>query len=533
MKKLLLFLFVFFIFNVSTAKEHENTSKNPTMFTCPTGDVSLSTQAQVDALVNCTTITGNLIIFTSDGSSPLDLSPLNSITTITGTLQIGGLSNNQIGIFPALTSVTGLLTITQNTFTQFSGFAVLTSVGGDAVSFTNNTNLTTIGGFNAAVNFTQSRIVLSQNNEITTITAFANLQTIKGLLIRNTKLTTLSFLSALTLNTAQLSIENNSLLANATFPNVVQHTFANAAVAGGNYFRIQNNPLLTQTGNISITTSTCNQFALASNPLLSSVSNLSTSPFKINGPVSISTCQNLPNLLFFQNLTETLDLTINNSGTTSLNGLQNLTTTEWFTITNTAIQNLNGLSNLISVTNLTISNNAQLLNFTGINTGTITFPTTFRLTINNNLILNSIVNANFTQAVPLTSINIQNNPQLAFCEVPWVCHYLNASSGSKTISNNASACNSAAIVQAACIALSTLDINKLDLLALCPNPANNVLNIEMTTELKSIEIYNIQGQKVKVANQKQINVSDLASGMYMIRIQDSENAVSTKKFLKQ
>uniref|UniRef100_UPI004049BBD4 T9SS type A sorting domain-containing protein n=1 Tax=Flavobacterium sp. TaxID=239 RepID=UPI004049BBD4 len=69
--------------------------------------------------------------------------------------------------------------------------------------------------------------------------------------------------------------------------------------------------------------------------------------------------------------------------------------------------------------------------------------------------------------------------------------------------------------------------------SLYPNPANNVLNIEMTNEVKSIEIYNIQGQKVKAANQKQINVSDLASGMYMIRIQDTENAVSTKKFMKQ
>lgn len=81
--------------------------------------------------------------------------------------------------------------------------------------------------------------------------------------------------------------------------------------------------------------------------------------------------------------------------------------------------------------------------------------------------------------------------------------------------------------------LSSQNFNQNNLeVSLYPNPTNNVLNIEMTNDVKSIEIYNIQGQKVKVANQKQINVSDLANGMYMIKIQDTENAVSTKKFLK-
>ena len=533
MKKLLLLLFVFFIFSVSTAKEHENTSRNATMFTCPTGDVNLTTQVQVDALINCTTITGNLIIYTSNGSSPLDLSPLNSITTITGNLQIGGLSNNQIGIFPALTSVTGLLTITQNTFTQFSGFAALNSVGGDAVSFTSNTNLTTIGGFNAAVNFPQSRIVLFQNNEITTITAFANLQSIKGLLIRNTKLTNLNFLSALTLNTAQLSIESNSLLTNATFPNVVQHPFANAATVGGNYFRIQNNPLLTQAGNVSFTTSTCSDFTLNSNPLLTTVANLSAMPFKINGPVNISACQNLPNLLFFQNLTETLDLTINNTGTSSLNGLQNLTKTAKFELNNTIVQNFNGLSNLAIVSSITITNNPQLVNLSGLSGNSISFSTAFNVRFFNNLILNSISDANFVMNSSLTALTIGTNPQLAICEVPWVCHYLNVSTGSKTISTNASACNSVVTVQAACPALSTSDVNKLDLFELYPNPATNMLNIEMSNELKSIEIYNIQGQKVLQTNQKQINVSNLPAGMYVIKVQVEEDYIAIKKFIKK
>lgn len=64
-----------------------------------------------------------------------------------------------------------------------------------------------------------------------------------------------------------------------------------------------------------------------------------------------------------------------------------------------------------------------------------------------------------------------------------------------------------------------------------PNPVNDILNIETAIELQSVEIYNIQGQKVLSSNQKEINVSDLASGMYMVRIQDTDNNIATKKIV--
>ena len=82
--------------------------------------------------------------------------------------------------------------------------------------------------------------------------------------------------------------------------------------------------------------------------------------------------------------------------------------------------------------------------------------------------------------------------------------------------------------------LSSTDFNQNNLqVALYPNPANDILNIEMTNDVKSIEIYNIQGQKVKTSNQKQINVADLSAGLYMIKVEDTENATATKKFVKQ
>ena len=66
-----------------------------------------------------------------------------------------------------------------------------------------------------------------------------------------------------------------------------------------------------------------------------------------------------------------------------------------------------------------------------------------------------------------------------------------------------------------------------------PNPVNDVLNVETEAELKSVEIYNIQGQKVKSATHKQVNVSDLASGTYMVKIQEMKNIEKIKKIIKE
>jgi hypothetical protein len=82
--------------------------------------------------------------------------------------------------------------------------------------------------------------------------------------------------------------------------------------------------------------------------------------------------------------------------------------------------------------------------------------------------------------------------------------------------------------------LSSADIAQNNLkMALHPNPVNDILTIETETEIKSVGIYNLQGQLVKTAYAKQINVSELSSGIYMVRIEGSINAVETKKIVKQ
>jgi len=66
-----------------------------------------------------------------------------------------------------------------------------------------------------------------------------------------------------------------------------------------------------------------------------------------------------------------------------------------------------------------------------------------------------------------------------------------------------------------------------------PNPTNNVLNIETGENLRfKIKIYDSRGQLVLQSNEKQIDVSLLANGLYYLNYQ-SKNSFSTSKFIKK
>lgn len=82
--------------------------------------------------------------------------------------------------------------------------------------------------------------------------------------------------------------------------------------------------------------------------------------------------------------------------------------------------------------------------------------------------------------------------------------------------------------------LSFSDFNQNSLeVEMYPNPVNDVLNIEIENEIKSVEIYNIQGQKVLQSSNKQIETNSLNSGIYMVRIEDVNGAVATQKLIKK
>jgi hypothetical protein len=74
---------------------------------------------------------------------------------------------------------------------------------------------------------------------------------------------------------------------------------------------------------------------------------------------------------------------------------------------------------------------------------------------------------------------------------------------------------------------------------LYPNPAQNKLNIALDSNSNDIqyEIYSVLGNKVKFGNLNQsfnkININDLNSGIYLIKLIEDKNSFVVRKFVKK
>ena len=75
-------------------------------------------------------------------------------------------------------------------------------------------------------------------------------------------------------------------------------------------------------------------------------------------------------------------------------------------------------------------------------------------------------------------------------------------------------------------------------ISLMPNPADNFIELRVNSSVEVIEavVYNAFGQMVQTVtltdNHARIDISDMASGMYFVRV-NGENATATKKFIKK
>ena len=75
---------------------------------------------------------------------------------------------------------------------------------------------------------------------------------------------------------------------------------------------------------------------------------------------------------------------------------------------------------------------------------------------------------------------------------------------------------------------------KESILTLYPNPTKN--SFSLSREVQSVVVFDITGKQVKQFSNANIknnlfSVTDLTSGIYFVRIQDSENKVETKKLI--
>ncbi len=238
------------------------------------------------------------------------------------------------------------------------------------------------------------------------------------------------------------------------------------------YFSIRNNPNLTSLagGASDLFTLVDERLIITGNPALTSLSGLNPSSAVNNPELQITIGDNqaleelgnldkfitienlyiyenplLTNLNGLENLTSiTGDLNV--GGITTLNGLDNLTSVGAGVslINHSGITDLSDLTSLTSIGGLHL-NNTVLTSLNGL--GLITFTGFLQFTGNSNL---TDISALADVELDISSLNISSNSSLSSCAINSICDLLDDNTVSKTISNNATNCNSIAEVDAIC-----------------------------------------------------------------------------------
>jgi hypothetical protein len=84
------------------------------------------------------------------------------------------------------------------------------------------------------------------------------------------------------------------------------------------------------------------------------------------------------------------------------------------------------------------------------------------------------------------------------------------------------------------VSLSKKDENFKNSIEIYPNPVNDILMIKNSANLslKNVALFNVLGNQVyKSLNTKSINVSNFSKGLYILKIQSSDNIILTKKIV--
>ena len=83
------------------------------------------------------------------------------------------------------------------------------------------------------------------------------------------------------------------------------------------------------------------------------------------------------------------------------------------------------------------------------------------------------------------------------------------------------------------VPLSTNQIEASIAFMAYPNPVIHQLNIIAEKQIERIEVYNYLGQKIMETKQLTINTTNLAPGMYVLKVHTLNNGTATKRFIKR
>ncbi len=83
-----------------------------------------------------------------------------------------------------------------------------------------------------------------------------------------------------------------------------------------------------------------------------------------------------------------------------------------------------------------------------------------------------------------------------------------------------------------------VDEIELDEIVLFPNPVNRTVTLSSSGTIQIITIYNVLGTEVlklndSIASSQPIDISELSSGIYLVKVENDANGVSVKRLVKR
>jgi hypothetical protein len=499
MKKYVLSLMVIVMFNQNSSAQCQDTFR---------------TQSEVNAFGGCNTL-GKLVIVSSSGYDEIvDLTPLLAITYVAGdvSLSLGNLEN--IKGLNNITTITGSLNIT--------GATTLSDLSGVATSESNAfSSLYSIGG----------ELNISSNPSLLNISGFAKLNNCSGLSIRgNNKLQNIQGINNLVLASSYLNIsESNSLQVITGF---------NSLYSIGALNIIGLNSLKDISGFQNVDNIIGNS-TIGENPLLETISGFgnmgSFGNLSITGNLSLTTLSGF-NGNFITDTKATILNIANNANLKTITGFKNAQITSVNINNNDLLTEISGFTNLISAEDINMNSDMNLNTISGFNA----LISAKYIGIRDNKSLTSL--SGLFPNLDHQSIEIlalTGNENLSVCAIPWLCNYINdgfANDMYSKIGGNATDCNTATEINDNCKLLS-LNTDKIEEKLLSyPNPVSEVINIEGKNNscIEKIVLTDLTGKILleQTENTNQINVQNLASGIYMLEAISGSEKWHTK-FIKK
>ncbi|SEJ22581.1 Por secretion system C-terminal sorting domain-containing protein [Dyadobacter sp. SG02] len=331
----------------------------------PDGDITLSTQAEVNAFgtsyAGCSnlTIAGDLTI---EGADITDLTPLLIIDAVDGDLRVYSCDAlSSLAGLNGLVSIGEKLDINSNaSLTALTGLAALNVVGG--INIASNAALTDLSAL-AGVTSLSGGLTIDTSDALASLNGLHNITSVGDyVLILN--LSALASLSELNINNigGDLRINDMDILTDlsgiGTFTSI------------GGALDLSTNPLLESLDGLEAVTSIGGDVLLNFNSSLQNITALSALE-SVGGSIHIflnPALTSLSPLSLIESVPGYL-MVLSASALSDLNGLHNITTVGDYVLiqANPGLVDLTGLTNLLSVANgITISENENLTSLTGL-----------------------------------------------------------------------------------------------------------------------------------------------------------------------